>query len=908
METILDENPAESQDIGQPAKPAPAEPAPAEPAPAPTKSAPAKSVTKPNSKPATRAPNRPTPTLIPTSPPSPQPSDEDIFQKVFKKKKQVEWEVVALNVYYDQLPRPVGMINALVDGSSEGAKLEINETVKLLQLYVTSSNLFLEQIQSSAATDPKFENLQWVPIDTFKNFPYKISYNSSKLEIHLSVPPEIRVLQTASLAQIESDENNIPTLPPNLFSGFVNFNANQDFETDQSSFGTKNGRQPIRVYMDSGMNVASWVLESSGTYTARENQSRLPSFWRDNVRVVKDYKDYGLRQNIGDIGYPVRSFQVYKPMFGLSLYSQLALKPSRLTSPSANQELILKRPSRVKIFINNQSRQTLDLEAGRHNLQDFPLSYGLNDLRLEITNDLGETEIKELSFFSTSDNLKEELHQFNISIGAPTSIDRNLQYNYDFSNPTAFAFHRFGYSKNITLGSNIIRSPSAMLLGIEGSYTTPIGAFLLESAFSTVSQAESGFATNFKYHYTDYLGKDRTQRNFRFSLQVMSSGFSRTLDSYSPNLSVIELTTGYSQSISRKTNLNLNYNYSIIRQLTPSSENPYSIGVGLNRLVSRSLSLSTMLTQSKKISGVTDSSISFFVRMSLSDDGQYLSAGYDPRSDTLRTNWSISPQRTIGGVSAQAGLEKHTYSRAVDGRLQYVGDRSVFSLSHRNEWNDVLDPNAATTSLLNTKTELRQLTSAQLSFGLVYAGGHFGLSRPIVDSFLMINQINTAKNEILDINPQSDGSSSASSSAWGPAILPELPSYHRSSILLGTKKFKAGASISQDHFELFPTYKSGYSIEVGNEASKSLSVTLLSDEGKPLGLQAGSIVSISNPQMTPIIAFTGRLGQMYVEGLKVGKYELRLYDLKWDSLMFEITEETPATYDLGTLQLKRRQQ
>lgn len=837
-------------------------------------------------------------------------SEDEIFQRAFKKKKRSDWNEVPLNVFYDREERSIGILNSLVDGSATGVKLNTKDFIEILKKYVSTPNLGLDQLDAQSVIESKFGEKKWIPLSYFDTTTYKITYDSSRLELRLTVPPEIRIVQAASLSNMETDDKNGPVLEPDLFSAFVNMNVNQDFQT--SSITNAQEREPLRVRFDSGVNIASWVLESNADYVEPKGSTEsLSSFWRNDVRVIKDYTTYTLRQTMGDLNYPIRGLQSYRPMGGVSIYSLFGIDPKKLTNPTGNYELVLKRPSRVLVFVNNQQRQILDLDSGRHDLRDFPLTGGLNDLRLEITNDLGEQEIVNMSFFSSSDLLRTGLHQYSISVGAPTHIDAKLARSYDFETPTLSSFHRYGVTDSFTIGSNLQKDPQASLLGLEGLFASKVGFFRFEPVLSDQPGRGLGFATSFRYQYSDYNGPESTQRNFRFGIDSRSPYFSPFVAAGPINIKIHEITLGFGQALSTRANINLNFSYNVNRKIGSTNQNSYSFGAGFNRQFSSSTSASFNISQSSAANGKNDASISFFFKMNMSKDRQFVTTGYNPKDDLLRGYWSMSPDRNIGGVGAQLGLEKKSDRRAVEGKIQYTNERGMMTFTHRNEWTE---PNTGTTDTTNTdstnqnknKTYLNQRSSAQLAFALVSAGGHFGITRPVIDSFVMVNQIHTARGQTLEINPQKDGTSLASSNWLGPAVLPELPSYNFTPITLGTQKFGQGASIGQDHFNLHPSYKSGYSIEVGNEATITIALVLLTPEGQGIALQPGAIVSVSDPTLPPITAFTGRRGQMRVEGLKPGKYEIKLYDEKWESYPFEVTEEMKGYLDMGNVQMKPR--
>src|SRR5262249_46398043 len=108
---------------------------------------------------------------------------------------------------------------------------------------------------------------------------------------------------------------------------------------------------------------------------------------------------------------------------------------------------------------------------------------------------------------------------------------------------------------------------------------------------------------------------------------------------------------------------------------------------------------------------------------------------------------------------------------------------------------------------------------------------------------------------------------------------------------------KPGTSIDQDHFLLYPSYKTGYGIEVGSEPTISVGAVLTDPNGAPITLQAATARCLSDTSVEPVTMFTGRKGQTRAQ-LKPGRYELRMFDEAWEPVEFEVPDNADGTYNL----------
>lgn len=812
-----------------------------------------------------------------TDPPSQspkEPNSDEIFEKVFKKKPtEVKTGEVPMPVFYENSEKPLGMVQTLPGSTAMDLKIDFDSFYQQLSRVVDSPHI------DKFDKDAKGE--KWILLRAFEHSPYKVFYDEGKLEIRILVPAEIRKTFASSIYQFNTEYDTQP-LNPSLFSAFVNFKGSEDYQAGVSS--ATDGRQPVRAQMDSGINLGSWVVESAVNYT--ENQAGLDfaPWTRGDVRLVKDYLGPTLRQTVGDLNYPVRGFQNFRSMGGISLSSQFGIQPNRLNIPTGNYDIFLKRPSRVVVFINDQQRQVLNLPAGKHRLRDFPFTSGLNDLRLDITDDLGQSETVNLSYFSSNEMLKPGVNQVNYAVGVP-STQNGFNKDYNTSLLTESFYHRIGISDGFTFGVNGQVDHTQYVVGMETMFSTPIGFLKLEPAAS-VLEGQPSYAIRGRYLYTDYEGPSRTQRTYGLGVEMRMPNFTVFGMTPSPNVTAYDILLTHGRAFSVSTSVNLSLSYQINRSFDPSIRNSYRVSLGLNHRWSPSINTTGTLENSTTSQGVVDTSVSFFLIWSFAKERQFVTANYNPKEDSFRATWNAMPSAPVGGTNAQVGIDSVSGTRGFDGRVQHMGLRGILSGNYRNEW------------VQNTSTP-RQYAGVQLGTALVFAGGHLGITRPVIDSFAIISPVKSASGQPIEINPQANGNNIAASDWLGPAILPEVPSYNYMPIIVGTQKFKLGTAIDQDHFNLLPTYKSGFSIEVGTDATVGISTVLVTPDFAPITLQPGKITCLSDSSMPPVTVFTGRRGQIRAQGFKPGKYELKLFEGNWAPYIFEIPAKAEGNYEIG---------
>jgi outer membrane usher protein len=112
-----------------------------------------------------------------------------------------------------------------------------------------------------------------------------------------------------------------------------------------------------------------------------------------------------------------------------------------------------------------------------------------------------------------------------------------------------------------------------------------------------------------------------------------------------------------------------------------------------------------------------------------------------------------------------------------------------------------------------------------------------------------------------------------------------------------------GYQLSQDQFQLFPTYRSGTLVVVGNDATVVLDGTLVDRTGTPLALLAGEIVSLDRKDAITGQFFTNRGGRFRIEGVGPGTFELRLARYPGVNAHVTISPETKGVYVVGEIKL-----
>lgn len=268
-----------------------------------------------------------------------------------------------------------------------------------------------------------------------------------------------------------------------------------------------------------------------------------------------------------------------------------------------------------------------------------------------------------------------------------------------------------------------------------------------------------------------------------------------------------------------------------------------------------------------------------------------LAVKYDAAQQARNINWSQRSPNRIGGIDTELEFDEKPDNKSIIGKMSYHGNRVETQIQHTANRKQ------------SSQEQNTQSTNIQLATALVYADGYFALSRPVTDSFAIIAPHIALGDRKVVVDASGD-SFLAESGFMGPAVVPDLASYHPRILSVDMPDLPVGYNIGDGLPQVVPTYRSGTIITLGSDANIILRGKLILGIDKPLRLKSGTVVPLNVSDAEPILFFTNRKGHFQAEGLKPGAYRLQLTSYTELPLMIKIPPNTEGIYDAGILQLK----
>jgi outer membrane usher protein len=720
-------------------------------------------------------------------------------------------------------------------------------------------------------------NAEDFSVDILQKNGIEAVFDERRLAVFLQITPAVRAVN------VLGDRSNLPpeakeAIPVSSLSGFVNIFASDRFALASNQ---KEGiqRQPLFVGFDGAINFQNWVLEGNWSFV----EQGQPELTRGDIRLVRDDPDNAVRYLAGDYSFPTTGFQNAIAVGGIAATRNFSLQPYTVIRPVNNFEFFLERPSKVEIFANGRLSQTLNLPAGQQDLRQLPLTAGINDIKLLVTDDRGQEQRINFSSAVASNLLAPNVQQFAYSFGFPSKT-LNGGRNYDWSKPILSLAHRWGVSNVLTLGGYAQATSRQQLLGLEGIFATVLGNFAWDAAISNDQNVGQDLAWRLRY---DFFNAKDTDRSFGFSVEQRGARFITFGNEEIPrNNTALDLSAFYRQKLFGDIGAGLNAQYRFGRDTADS----YRVGLDLSKSFSMGLSLNLSLSQSLDTNGLNEQRALISMQLNLGQNSQPIQASTEIRSTdspTQQVSWGFRTPQVSESLSGSFGLSRSRGSDRLNTNFTYTGYRAIWNLA----------PDIAFTP---TSTQANALVSVRTA--IAFADGNIAFSRPISDSFVLVVPEKALASQIVGVNPDGQGTYLSRADEFGAAVVPNLSSYVVSRLLLEVPDAPTGIETGNPVYYALPTYKSGTVIRVGTEATVYIRGILTDEKGTAIALQAGEVRSLSDPQWQAVTLFTNRAGKFALTGFKVGRYELQIGSQK---LQFEIPEGKVGLYDLGTLKLPR---
>lgn len=700
-----------------------------------------------------------------------------------------------------------------------------------------------------------------------------VDYDPRSLELRFVIPVEKRAARRLSVSAL--DRASIGTFVPQAeYSAYLNIRGSVDLFED----GSDTGFQAPIFLLNGAVNLRGVVVETDAIYVPGSNGV---DFQRLGSRVVFDDKQKLLRFTYGDLESQGRGFQAAPDIAGVAvLRSHSVLNPQQIIRPRGDRTFRLDRPSTVEVIINGQQVRRLQLAPGNYNLRDFPFAQGGNDIRLNVLDDTGRTEVLRFNIFLDQTQLAKGLDEFGLYAGvkAPLGL-RGPVYSDEW---IVSGFYRRGLSDNVTLGANFQADDKVQMGGIEAMFGTAIGSFGTHFAFSHTDGLGDGFALQATFQRI-LQHSDGQSDTFNLFVEHRSRRFAPVTLFLADNQYQYEVGGGYTHAFSSNFYMGGNARFSKGRGVNPDVHN-YSLVGGWRISPRATLSAEARYTEDSRgdeYSGFLTLTVRFGRNSSVRSD-------YDTRDNRARLSYQTYQGSGVGSYNVTADVERSDSGSNVGFNANYFSNRAELGVSHFGSFAGDFGDSTS------------QRTSFRLGTSIAIAGGEVSIGRPIYDSFAIIKPHKSLKQADVVVEPTPYGFT-ANTGKMGEATMPSLSSYSERVVTVDAAGAPVGVDIGQGSFKLFPGYRSGYVLEVGSDYHVTAMGTMLDIDGQPIALVSGKATELAHPDRNAVTLFTNRQGRFGATGLAPGQWRIEMLDAKKSVYLITIPEDADGIVRLGDI-------
>jgi outer membrane usher protein len=551
-------------------------------------------------------------------------------------------------------------------------------------------------------------------------------------------------------------------------------------------------------------------------------------------------------------------------MGGISFFREFSLDPYFVRNPGLNYSGAVATPSTIDVYVNGQLLRRVPLPPGEFELKDLPVPAGVGDTRLVLRDAFGrEQEIGSRHYF-TSGLLKEGLHEFSYNFGARRN--ELATQSWDYGPPVFLARHRLGITDSLTGALRLEASSGVVSGGPSFSFRLPVG----EMELAVAASAGDGMPGGAGFVGFNYLGRTV---NFGASARVMSPHYATTSLAHFDKRSWLQVNTLVGFPVMSGVGVTLRYvheNSRIDRQ-----NHRFSLATS-TRLTNR---ISLFLTGgvSKQRTGTNSEIFTGLAFLFGETTGTLSYQKFDGADTGLLTLQRSLPVGSGFGYRLQAGSSSGSKNPSVDNLLQYQGPYGRYEANYTRV-------NGQDSTLLNT------------AGGVAIIGGDFFLTRPVQDSFALI-QIPGVGGVRGFSNNQEVGFSNSGGNLFVPNLLP----YYGNKLGISDKDIPLNYKVDATERIIGPPFRGGAVASFPVQRIQRILGQITLDDGVSTTVPAYGQLSLNaNGKLfeSPI----GRQGEFYLENLPPGRYSA-MVEHKEGSCTFalDVPELDQSEIKLGTL-------
>ncbi|MEI6874955.1 MAG: hypothetical protein WCL50_07475, partial [Spirochaetota bacterium] len=657
--------------------------------------------------------------------------------------------------------------------------------------------------------------------DQLGRFGITADYDAANLALALKVP-------ASAMPVVEFATQSSSALPlglvlaPEAFSAILGLSC----KVDSTMYGvsTLDALNPdASLALTPTLNILGWVAEGQVDLNWKSAYSASLGY----ARVVKDFPKGLTRLSAGLVDTRSRSFQSGLTLLGLAAGREPRLRDGKRPPSDALEEFVIEEPADITIGLNGVVIKRSRLQPGSYRLSDLAMASGVNDIVIGI-HEAGKADRTIRRSLPWDGNL---LPAGDFDWYAAAGVERDRT-----DSPFGTGYASWGLTRTLSAGLDLQAGLGGLLGGGLASWATAVGTF--STAFDLSHSWEAPFALalpgyalslNWQFqipgvYYAPRLGLGAEYRGGGFSVPTRL-GDAVATGAAGP----LNLTMQLGQSLPGGGALAL-MGSSALDELGWST---VALSLGYFQALPGSVSLSVSMGGDLRRGAALDPSLSIAIS-AVPPDRRTLQYHYDLMK--ARDSVSLSLPLGSGVESGLSAREENLLGGAETAKVAAFGLHGPLGF---------LDLSADVAYARDSTPASEQVKlGGSASTALAFAGGRFGISRSIGDSFAFLVPDSSIGGQRVELRPT--GSSSATTSIGGRSeIIPNLTSYLKTGVGIDMPESPPEISPAVTAVVLSPTYRSGTVIRVSVKRSYMVYGRLKGADGKAVAEAFGDVFSTS---------------------------------------------------------------
>ena len=548
---------------------------------------------------------------------------------------------------------------------------------------------------------------------------------------------------------------------------------------------------------------------------------------------------------------------------GITLTREFGIEPYFVRHPSLSLSAPVAVPSVVEVHVNGRIVSQEQVEPGRLDLRNLPLTVGRNDARVVVRDAFGTRQEISAGYYVAGGVLAPGVHDYQYSIGFRRDALGSSSWGYE--EPVALARHRVGVTPSVTVGARAEASPDLVSLGPSVNLRLPHGE--LEAA-GAVSGGAEGYGSAVLAGYT-YAG-----RPVSAGASIMAATPSYVVLGARPleSRAALDASLFASVAFGRGVSLTAQHSEASLHGGFWRSRSALIAGTHLGRNVQ--LTASAARTRDTNGRGY-EAFVGVTVQFGRTTASTSLSSSRNGTSIAMEAQ---APLPVGIGYGYQARVETGTPG-SVSGAVQYQTAYGRYELRHD--------------SVAGSRR-----ASVSAAGAVVAIGGELFASRPVHQSFALV-RVPGVKGVRGFASNQEVGRTNAN----GDLLVPDLQAYYGNLLNISDSDIPLDYAVGGVRMTLAPPYRGGalavFPVQLIRRVTGSVRIV---DGGVERAPEYGEMRVTAPGAFEPAVSPLGGTGEFYFENLPPGRLDAIVQDGEGAcTFTLEVPEADEALVDVGEI-------